>query len=29
MFNVLPLIEKHFTTRYADQRWLIYHSTRK
>ncbi|PSR56384.1 DNA metabolism protein [Adhaeribacter arboris] len=23
-FNVLPLILKHFTQRYADQRWLIY-----
>lgn len=28
-FNVLPLIENHFTQRYADQRWLIYDSTRK
>ena len=28
-FNVLPLIEKHFTSRYADQRWLIYDGTRK
>ncbi|HSU52346.1 MAG TPA: TIGR03915 family putative DNA repair protein [Segetibacter sp.] len=28
-FNVLPLIEKHFKTRYADQRWLIYDSTRR
>lgn len=23
-YNVLPLIEKHFRERYADQRWLIY-----
>lgn len=28
-FNVLPLISKHFKDRYADQRWLIYDSTRK
>lgn len=28
-FNVLPLIEKHFKDRYADQRWLIYDSSRK
>lgn len=28
-FNVLPLIIKHFKTRYADQRWLIYDSRRK
>jgi probable DNA metabolism protein len=28
-FNVLPLIEKHFRTRYADQRWLIYDALRK
>lgn len=28
-FNVLPLIENHFKTRYADQRWLIYDSKRK
>jgi probable DNA metabolism protein len=28
-FNVLPLIEKHFKTRYADQRWLIYDAFRK
>src|SRR5215213_3603788 len=27
-FNVLPLIEKHFKSRYADQRWLIYDSKR-
>jgi probable DNA metabolism protein len=26
---VLPLIEKHFKNRYADQRWLIYDSKRK
>ncbi len=23
-FNVLPLIIKHFTSRYADQKWIIY-----
>lgn len=28
-YNVLPLIEKHFKDRYADQRWLIYDSTRR
>ncbi len=28
-FNVLPLIEKHFKTRYADQKWLIYDYKRK
>lgn len=28
-FDVLPLIGKHFTSRYADQRWLIYDSRRK
>ena len=28
-FNVLPLIEKHFRERYADQRWLIYDVRRK
>lgn len=28
-FNVLPLIEKHFKNRYADQRWLIYDGKRK
>ena len=28
-YNVLPLIEKHFKERYADQRWLIYDGTRK
>lgn len=28
-FNVLPLIRKHFTDRYADQRWVIYDSKRK
>ncbi|MGN7808269.1 TIGR03915 family putative DNA repair protein [Flavobacterium sp. 22076] len=27
--DVLPLIEKHFKNRYADQRWLIYDSKRK
>lgn len=28
-FNVLPLIQKHFTSRYADQKWLIYDMKRK
>ncbi|HEX8460832.1 MAG TPA: TIGR03915 family putative DNA repair protein, partial [Segetibacter sp.] len=28
-FNVLPLIQKHFEKRYADQKWLIYDSRRK
>jgi len=28
-FNVLPLIQKHFKTRYADQKWLIYDNRRK
>lgn len=28
-FNVLPLIAKHFSDRYADQRWLIYDKKRK
>lgn len=28
-YNVLPLIKKHFTERYADQRWLIYDVQRK
>lgn len=28
-FNVLPLINKHFKDRYADQRWLIYDAIRK
>lgn len=27
--NVLPLLEKHFTARYADQRWLIYDERRR
>ncbi|QSW87620.1 MULTISPECIES: TIGR03915 family putative DNA repair protein [Flavobacterium] len=27
--DVLPLIEKHFKIRYADQRWLIYDTKRK
>ena len=27
--NVLPLIENHFTTRYADQRWLIFDGLRR
>ncbi|SHG87362.1 TIGR03915 family putative DNA repair protein [Flavobacterium defluvii] len=27
--DVLPLIEKHFKHRYADQRWLIYDTKRK
>lgn len=28
-YNVLPLIQKHFKERYADQRWLIYDVLRK
>ncbi|RYE27527.1 MAG: DNA metabolism protein [Sphingobacteriaceae bacterium] len=28
-FNVLPLIQKHFRERYADQRWLIYDTARR
>lgn len=28
-FNVLPLISKHFKSRYADQKWVIYDVTRK
>ncbi len=28
-FNVLPLIKKHFTRRYSDQKWLIYDIKRK
>lgn len=28
-YNVLPLIEKHFKDRYANQRWLIYDQKRK
>lgn len=28
-FNVLPLISKHFRTRYADQEWIIYDLKRK
>jgi probable DNA metabolism protein len=28
-YNVLPLIAKHFTIRYADQRWMIYDAHRK
>lgn len=28
-FNVLPLIKKHFTSRYADQKWMIYDIKRK
>lgn len=27
-FNVLPLIERHFKSRYQDQRWLIYDEKR-
>ena len=27
-FNVLPLIERHFKSRYQDQRWLIYDEAR-
>lgn len=28
-YNVLPLVAKHFTERYADQRWMIYDARRK
>lgn len=28
-FNVLPLIQKHFKARYADQQWLIYDEIRQ
>ncbi|WP_339704913.1 TIGR03915 family putative DNA repair protein [uncultured Kriegella sp.] len=28
-FNVLPLISKHFRSRYADQQWIIYDIKRK
>lgn len=28
-FNVLPVISKHFSDRYADQRWIIYDLVRK
>lgn len=28
-FNVLPIITKHFRSRYADQKWLIYDLRRK
>lgn len=28
-YNVLPLISRHFKTRYADQRWMIYDTRRK
>jgi len=28
-FDVLPLISKHFRSRYADQQWLIYDAKRK
>lgn len=28
-FNVLPIIKKHFKSRYADQKWLIYDLKRK
>lgn len=28
-FNVLPIIQKHFKSRYADQRWMIYDGRRK
>jgi len=28
-FNVLPLISKHFTSRYSDQQWVIYDTKRK
>ncbi|MEQ3654234.1 MAG: TIGR03915 family putative DNA repair protein [Dokdonia sp.] len=28
-FNILPLIKKHFSSRYADQKWMIYDIKRK
>lgn len=28
-YNVLPLIAQHFTSRYADQQWMIYDAKRK
>jgi probable DNA metabolism protein len=28
-YNVLPLIAQHFTTRYANQHWLIYDASRR
>ncbi|QMU29997.1 TIGR03915 family putative DNA repair protein [Adhaeribacter radiodurans] len=28
-FNVIPLLQKHFAQRYADQRWLIYDLKRR
>jgi len=28
-FNVLPLLRKHFQSRYADQRWMIFDQRRK
>jgi len=28
-FNVLPIINKHFTSRYSDQQWIIYDTKRK
>ena len=28
-YNVLPLLIKHFKSRYADQKWIIYDTTRK
>ena len=28
-FNVLPLLIRHFKSRYADQKWLIYDTRRK
>ncbi|WP_207495698.1 TIGR03915 family putative DNA repair protein [Aridibaculum aurantiacum] len=28
-YNVLPLIERHFKDRYADQQWLLYDTRRK
>jgi len=28
-FNVIPLIERHFKDRYADQQWVIYDKKRK
>jgi probable DNA metabolism protein len=28
-YNVIPILQKHFKQRYADQHWLIYDATRK
>ncbi|WP_037316153.1 TIGR03915 family putative DNA repair protein [Salegentibacter sp. Hel_I_6] len=28
-FNVIPILNKHFTSRYSDQQWIIYDTKRK